>query len=131
MKKIVLLLLALSFSAFAANKPFLIQGKLPHLTGIVKSHWNDEELELTKKQKDKLLVIRKETVSGVKALAKQIFTLESEIVDDAQNGATPASLEVKVKKLAQLRAEATMIHLKCIYNTRKILTDDQLLTLAE
>ena len=43
-------------------KPFLIQGKLPHLTMMVKILWNDEDLALTTTQKEKLLVIRKHTM---------------------------------------------------------------------
>jgi len=138
MKKTLLTLLTvtaltLSMGATALNaaqgnkpKPFLIQGKLPHLTMMVKILWDDEDLALTKEQQSKLLLVRKETMSGAKALGKQILPLEEEIVKASQDRATPASLKAKVEKLAALRAEATMIHLNCIYKTREILTDEQI-----
>lgn len=107
------------------SKPFLIQGKLPHLTMIVKMMWDDKDLALTKEQKQKLLKIRKTTISGVQKLQKEIMALESKIVQASNNGANPASLKKDVYKLANLRAKATMIHLQCIFNTRKVLTQDQ------
>jgi hypothetical protein len=107
-------------------KPFLIQGKLPHLTMMVKMLWNDEDLALTPEQKQKLLIIRKETISGAQALGKKIFALEDKIVKASNEGVTPSELKDDVQELANLRAQATMLHLKCIYNTRKILTTDQL-----
>jgi len=108
------------------SKPFLIQGKLPHLTMMVKMMWDDADLALTKAQKQKLLKIRKETISGAQKLNKEIMALESKIVQASNQGANPASLKKDVFKLANLRAQATMLHLKCIYNTRKVLTQDQL-----
>jgi len=148
MKKTLLVLLALSISLFAngANhkcgagkcgaqmtkqtpkkkgKPFLIQGQLPHLTGLVKMLWDDEDLALSADQKKQLLIIRKNTMTQAKALGKKINALESEIVKKALDGAVPSTLEAKVKELALLRAEATMVHLRCIFDTRKILTDEQ------
>jgi len=106
-------------------KPFLIQGKLPHLTMMVKMMWDDQDLALTPTQKQKLLKIRKETISGVQKLKKKIMQLESKIVTASNQGANPASLKKDVYKLANMRAQATMLHLKCIYNTRKILTEEQ------
>lgn len=117
---------ALSANTKAKGKPFLIQGKLPHLTMMVKVLWDDADLALSDAQKKKLLQVKKETMSGAKSLAKQINPLEAKIVQASFDGATPASLQADVRKLANLRAEATMIHLKCIYNTRAILTQDQL-----
>jgi hypothetical protein len=108
------------------SKPFLIQGKLPHLSMMIKTLWDDADLALTPEQKEKLLQIRKETVSGAKSLAKQINPLEKKIVQASTNGATPASLKADVEKLASLRAHATMLHLECIFNTKAILSQDQL-----
>ena len=42
------------------------------------------------------------------------------------SGAAPESLSADVAKLAKLKAEATRTHLKCIYDTRQILTPSQL-----
>ena len=107
-------------------KPFLIADKLPHLTGMVKILWDDEDLALTDKQKEQLLVIKKATMGGAKALAKKIYALEDEVVKLSEDGAKPATLKAKVDEIATLRAKATMIHLDCIYNTRAILTKEQL-----
>jgi hypothetical protein len=108
------------------SKPFLIQERLPHLTGTVKIIWDDKDLALTNEQKKKLMVVRKDTMMGAKSLNKKIIALENEIVKASQDGALPESLKNKVSALAALRAEATMVHLACIYNTRKILTKQQL-----
>jgi hypothetical protein len=110
----------------AQSKPFLIQGKLPHLSRMVKVLWDDKDVALTDAQKEKLLKIRKETKTRAKALAKQINPLEAKIVKKSNEGATPESLKADVEKLASLRAKATMIHLHCIYNTRAVLSQDQL-----
>jgi hypothetical protein len=106
-------------------KPFLIQGKLPHLTMMVKVFWDDEDVAFTESQKEKLLLIRQETMSGAKALGKQINPLEASIVKRTLAGEKPESLKADVEKLASLRAKATIIHIECIYKTRAVLTQDQ------
>lgn len=88
--------------------------------------WDDADLALTPKQKQKLLKIRKETIRGAKALMKQIKQLEAKVVQASKNGAAPASLQADVQKIASLRAQATMLHLKCIYITKSVLTKDQI-----
>ena len=110
----------------AQSKPFLIQGKLPHLTMMVKMMWEDKDLALTPAQKQKLLKIRRDTISGAQKLNQEIMALEDKIVKASNDGVNPESLKKDVFKLADLRAEATMLHLNCIYKTRKILTQDQL-----
>jgi len=110
----------------AASKPFLIQGKLPHLTMLVKQYWDDADVAFTKEQKEKLLQIRKTTMSGAKKLAMQINPLEASIVKRTLAGEKPEQLEADVEKLAALRAEATMLHISCIYNTKRVVTQDQL-----
>jgi len=122
----VLVLTLGSTSLAAKQKPFLIHGKLPHLTGTIMQLWDDEDLALTPKQKTKLKQIRLRTIGGLGTIKGEVFPLEAEIVEASTNGATPESLEEDVEKLAELRAEATIIHLKCIYDTRKVLTKKQL-----
>ena len=107
------------------TKPFLIQGKLPHLTMMVKQMWNDEDLALTKEQKAKLLEIRKETIKALRTLKPEVAQLEAKIVAAVQSGEDRKNLETDLQKLAQLNTKATMIHLNCIYKTRHILTQDQ------
>ena len=122
-----LLVLAIGSTSLAAKqKPFLIHGKLPHLTGTIMQLWEDEDLALTPEQKTKLKQIRLKTVNGLATLKGEVFPLENEIVKASINGANPEDLEEDVEKLAELRAEATMIHLNCIYDTKNILTKKQL-----
>ena len=108
------------------QKPFLIQGKLPHLTMMVKMMWDDKDLALTPEQKKELLKIRKETIGSAKALGKKIFALEKKVVEGSKFGVAPEKLKKYVDEIAKYRAEATMVHLRCIYNTRKVLTEEQL-----
>ena len=115
-----------STSLVAKQKPFLIHGKLPHLTGTIMQLWDDEDLALTPEQKTKLKHIKLKTVSGLATLKGEVFPLEDEIVKASINGANPEDLEEDVEKLAELRAEATIIHLNCIYDTKNVLTKKQL-----
>ena len=107
-------------------KPFLIQGKLPHLTGMVKILWDDEDLALSEAQKEKLIVVRKNTMKQAKALGQKVNKLEASIVKASLNGVKPEDLKEDMYKLAKLRADASMVHLVCIYETRNILSKDQL-----
>ncbi len=106
--------------------PFLITKGLPHYTMIIKKRWDDPKLALTQKQKAELLKIRKATLGSVLSLKPKIAELRKKIVKAAMSGATPESLSADVEKLAKLKAEATRTHLKCIYDTRRILTPSQL-----
>ena len=112
-------------------KPFLIQTKLPHLTKLVAKKWDSPVLALSQAQKVKLLKIRKRTIGGAKKLNKQIVALERVVVKASRKGVEPSKLKEKVFNLAKLRAKATMLHLRCIYDTRKILTKKQLLVLRK
>jgi len=107
-------------------KPFLIQGQLPHLSGMVKILWDDEDLALTPDQQATLLSIRQNTMKSAKALKVEIIKLENIVVKRSEDGAKPETLKEMVQKIASLRVEATMLHLKCIYNTRATLSKEQL-----
>lgn len=122
---IILTLSIATTSLSAKQKPFLIHGKLPHLTGTIMQLWDDEDLALTPEQKKKLLKIRIRTVGGLSTIKGEVFPLEDEIVQASTNGTNPEDLEDDIEKLAELRAEGTMIHLNCIYDTQKILTKEQ------
>ncbi len=112
------------------NSPFLITGKLAHLTKLLMQQWDNPELNLSTGQKDKLIVIRKKTISGVRTLSPSILALQKQITNEILSGKDPKELEPKVKKLANMKAEATMIHLECIYMTNAILDKDQLALLT-
>jgi len=110
----------------SARKPFLVAGKMPHLTGILKQNWDDADLELTAEQKMGLLVIRKNTMSAVMGLAGELDPLESSLAEQAMAGTPPDELAPLVDKISALKTEATMTHLRCLHDTMEILDDRQL-----
>ena len=107
------------------DSPFLIVGKLPHLTKLLMQQWGNQKLALTAEQKEKLLVIRKRTIGGVKKLGPEIATLENQVAQEIFAGKTPEDLASSVQSIGWLKSEATMLHLRCIYDTNKILTAEQ------
>ena len=102
-----------------ARMPFLVAGMMPHLTGILKQHWDDADLALTTDQKVVLLEIRKNTMSAVMGLVQ------------AMDGTPPDQLAPLVDTISGLKTEATMVHLRCIHDTMEILDDQQLTTLLD
>ncbi len=108
------------------SPPFLITGKMPHLTKLLIQQWDNVELNLSSEQRGKLLVVRKETISGVKKLGQQITPLEQQVADGSLAGKSPEELQALVQTVARLKTEATMVHLRCIYNTSTILDQQQL-----
>jgi len=130
MKKLLALLIfaILSVNANAkgmqGNSPFLV--KLPHLTKVVKQNWDNQEFGLTKKQKEKLLVIRKETIKGVKTLKPQIVELSKKIRQSTLKGGDIKKIDKMVEKLAKLKAKLTKVQVRCVVKTKKILTKKQL-----
>ena len=109
--------------------PFLIMGKLPHLTKMLMQQWDSPELNLSADQKSKLLVVREETIGAVKRIGKEIAPLEQQVADGIFADKTPEELQPLVKQVADLKSEATMVHLRCIHETRVILSKEQLKTL--
>jgi hypothetical protein len=88
--------------------------------------WDNPTLHLTEEQKTQLLVVRKETITGVKSLTPQIISLQEQVTDDIFMGKTPDDLDSVVQTISKLKTEATMLHLKCIYDTSQILNQQQL-----
>ena len=111
--------------------PFLVVGKMPHLTGTLKQHWDDPNLELTPEQKEALLLIRKNTMTAVMGLAGELDQLESSLAEQAMAAVPPDQLAPLVDKISDLKTEATMVHLRCIHDTREILDDRQLTSLLD
>ena len=126
MKKILLLLITASVLMFAGETPFLINGKMPHVTKVIKQNWDSQTLALTDAQKEKLLEVRKSTMNSVMKLQKEISPLEKEVAVSTMSGALPESLKAQVDQIAKLKAQATMAHIKCIYDTKNILDPKQL-----
>ena len=108
------------------KSPFLITGELPHLTKLLMQQWDNPTLNLTEDQKPQLLVVRKETIAGVKNLAPQVASLQKQVTEGIFIGKTPDELHSIVQAISKLKAEATMIHLKCIFDTSEILNQQQL-----
>lgn len=108
------------------QSPFLITGELPHLTKLLMQQWDNSTLQLTDDQKPQLLVVRKETMAGVKNISPQITSLQKQVTEGIFMGKTPDELYSIVQTISKLKAEATMIHLKCIFDTSKILNQEQL-----
>lgn len=106
--------------------PFLITGKMPHLTKLLMQQWDNADLHLTDEQKSKLLVVRKETIGGVQKLGKEISPLENQVAQASLSGKTPDEQQALIQSIAKLKAEATMVHLRCLYNTSAILDEKQL-----
>lgn len=114
------------------NSPFLITGKMPHLTKLLMQQWDNSELNLSEEQKSKLLVVRKETIGGVQRLGKEIAVLEKQVVDGSlASGKSPEELRSLVQEIEKLKGEATMVHLRCIYTTSNILDQQQLALLKK
>lgn len=109
------------------NSPFLInQSRLPHMTKVLVENWDKASLGLSEEQKEKLLVVRKETMSAVKKVKQQVKVLEAEIIEAMGDGEDPKSVDGKIDEVAKLKAQATRAHLKCIADTIGILSDEQM-----
>ncbi len=107
------------------NPPFLIMGKMPHMTKQVMQAWDKPEFNLDEEQKSRLLAVRKETLSKANELAMKITPMEQQVAEGIFAGKTPEELAPIVKQIADIKAEATMLHLRCIKQTTDILNDEQ------
>jgi len=109
------------------NSPFLInKSSLPHLTKILMENWEKGALNLSDEQKKKLLVVRKETMTSVKKIKTKLVELEAEVLELLVDEEELRAMQPKVEEVARLKAEATMIHLKCLKDSVEILSDEQL-----
>ncbi len=96
------------------------------MTKILVQNWDKATLGLNSDQKEKLLVVRKETISAVMKVKKQVKVLEAEIIEAMVDGEEPKSVYSKIDNVAKLKAQATRAHLKCISDTIGILSDEQM-----
>lgn len=113
------------------HSPFLIKNGLPHMSMLVMHSWNDPAFGLTDEQKSTLEGIRKKTMGSVMNIKKEILPLTKEIISGTLSGKTADELKDKVKKLGELEAEATIVQIQCIGETKKVLTKDQLIYLLQ
>ncbi len=123
-------LLAQSSTVKKPQKPFLIT-TLPHPAIALMSHLDDPALQLTAKQKDELLAIRKQVIATVQKIGKQVFPLEKQVAKGILSGKTPDELSGLVQKIAGLKAEATMVQLRCLYTFKNALDQQQFDILAK
>ena len=108
-----------------ANSPFLITIGLPHMTMLVKKNWDNPELNLSAEQKEKLLVVRRATIGGVKAVKPQIMQLQQKIKHMSMSGVDTAKIAPLIDEVAKLKADASKVHVQCIHDTKNILTKAQ------
>ena len=111
------------------NSPFLIKHGLPHLSKMIMPYLDDPSFNLTADQKEKLTKVRVNTMGVIMETKPKVIALRKSIVNASTSGTNSVDLKDKVAKLALLQATATMAHLKCIEETKAILTKDQLLFL--
>ena len=108
------------------SSPFLLnQEEFPHLTKILIENWDKAKLGLNDEQKTKLLVVRKETMSGVKKIKKLLKPLEESVLEMMYDEEELSNIQAKIEKIAKLKAQASGVHMKCIKDTLEILTEDQ------
>ncbi len=125
MKKLLKIESQLPVNNKSMIKPFLIKRGLPHFVIIIQKNWNNPTLALSKKQKKRLNIVKKTTLAKLKKYIRIVNIMQKKIVTASLKGVKPRDLKNLVNKLAKEKKEATMIHLKCIYNTKKILTKKQ------
>jgi len=108
------------------SSPFLINSEsLPHMTKLLIQNWDKAKLGLSDAQKQKLLLIRKNTLSGIRKIKKQLKNLEFDIAEAMIDRESVSSVEKQIEEIAKLKTEATKIHLKCISDTTAVLSDEQ------
>jgi chorismate mutase len=124
--KYLLLVFLLLGASLMAKPPFLSQGYIPHYTKKIAKNWDNDFLELTDEQRVKLIKVRKNTMKSLGNLKAKLEPLEQKLADKIVSGTPPKQLRNLVKQIAKYKEAATMVHLRCVYNTQKILTKDQL-----
>ena len=107
------------------SSPFLISSGLPHMTMLIKKNWDSPEFGLSAEQKEKLLVVRKSTISGIKAVKPKAMKLEKKIKALTMSGAAPSKLNTMVDVLADFKAQITKVQIRCIHDSKNILTQKQ------
>jgi len=113
-------------NAKGMESPFLIQKGLPHLGKMIMPYMDDPAFGLSTEQKDKLTKLKATTMGVMTKLMPEVKALRKEIVEESLSGTSSDALNDKVAKLSLLQGTATMTQLKCIEETKAILTKDQL-----
>lgn len=111
------------------ESPFLIKHGLPYLTKMIMPYMDNPAFGLTAEQIDRLLKLKVSTMHLMGELQPEVMALRQTIIDSSMLGISADDLREKVARLALLQGTATMTQLKCIEETKKILTKDQLVFL--
>ena len=111
------------------SSPLLL--RLPNLMSVLTKQSDDTKLALTAEQKTKLDAGRNERMPKMMKFKEDITAMKQEIMQGSKAGATVSELKAKVEKLAALKTEATLLKLKCIEDTKAILSKDQMARVQE
>ena len=113
------------------NSPFLMnQSSLPKITKLLMKNWGKGKLGLSSEQKEKLLNIRKRVISGIKAIKKELYEVERDVLELTMYEGEMELIRIKVMEASKLKAQATMIQIKCIIESVEILSEEQLSVLV-
>ncbi len=108
------------------SSPFLLNSRdLPHMTRMLVHNWDKTVLGLSLEQKEKLLVVRKDTLRAVKKIKQELKFLEDEVVEAMLEREDPKSVDAQLVEISKLKLEASRVHLKCIWDTTSILSEEQ------
>ena len=113
------------------NSPFLMnQSSLPKITLLLMQNWGKGKLGLSSEQKEKLLNIRKRVISSIKIIKEELYEVERDILELTMYEGEIELIRIKVTEASKLKAEATMIQIKCIIESVDILNEEQLAVLV-
>ena len=106
------------------HSPFLLnREELPHLTKLLLMNWDKKALGLTDEQKEKLLIVRQETLRAIKKIKEKVEELEAEIIESMVDGEPLEDTYPKLEAVAKLKVQATKVQLKCIKRSMEILNE--------
>jgi hypothetical protein len=105
---------------------FLVSQNLPFLVGISLYHPQSDSLKLDKKQLDKIIELRDQTVPAAAKVAKQIKAMEMELAKSIlEDKKDPEQLKTLVDKISVMRTDLSKAHLDCIHNIQQVLSAQQ------
>lgn len=107
---------------------FLIPKNLPYLIGLSLYHPASSGLNLSKKQIEALLEVKKTVTPYITEVGLKVKKLELEVVNAISlkhEGAKAQDLYAKIDEIAKLKADLTKSHLRCIEKVKSILTAEQ------
>ncbi len=96
------------------------------MTKLLLMNWDKEALGLTDEQKEKLLIVRHETLRAIKEIQEKVKILEDEIIEAMVDGETVEDTYPKLEAVAKLKVQATKVQLKCLKRSMEILNDKQI-----